>query len=53
VDVRLEHVRNGHARRGGQVEYAVDVALRVYDEGDQAVVDQIAAVTQGPGCRSG
>ncbi len=32
-----------------QGEHPVDVALRVDDEGDLAVVDEVAAVSQGGG----
>ena len=46
VHVRLEHVGDLDARASGQVEDTVDVALRVHDHGDLAVVHQVAAVPQ-------
>ncbi|WP_418605553.1 hypothetical protein [Georgenia sp. SUBG003] len=49
VDVGLEHVGDPDAGTGGRIEDAVDVALRVDDEGDLAVVGQVAAVTERGG----
>ena len=49
VDVGLEHVADPHAFGGGQVEDAVDVALRVDHERHLPVVDEVAAVAQGRG----
>ena len=49
VDVGLEHVADPHALLGGQVEDAVDVALGIDHERHLAVVDEIAAITQGRG----
>jgi hypothetical protein len=49
VDVGLEDVGDPDALGGGEGEDPVDVSLRVDDERDPAVVDQVAAVTQGRG----
>ncbi len=47
VDVRLEHVRDDHPLRRGEVEDPVDVALWVDHERDLPVVDEVAAVAEG------
>ena len=49
VQVGLEDVGDADAGLAGEVEHAVDVALRVDDEGDLAVVGEVAAVAEGGG----
>ena len=49
MDVGLEDVGEPDVVLGQQVEHAVDVALRVDDEGDLAVVDEVAAVAERRG----
>ena len=49
VDVGLEDVGEPDTVLLEQVQHPVDVALRVHHERDLAVVDEVAAVTQG-GC---
>src|SRR5664280_1899423 len=46
VDVGLEHVRDAHAGLAGEVEDAVDIALRVHDERHPPVVDQVGTVAE-------
>ena len=38
---------DAHPGAAGEVEHSVDVALRVDDEADLAVVDEVAAVAEG------
>jgi hypothetical protein len=49
VDVRLEHVRDAQATRLGDGQHPVDVALRVDDHGDGAVVGDVGAVAERRG----
>ncbi len=46
VQMGLEDVRDPHSPGRGQVQHPVDVALRVDDQGDLAVVREIATVTK-------
>ena len=53
VDVRLEDVGEPHPVLLEQVQDAVDVTLRIDHERDLAVVDDVAAITQGRGLDAG
>jgi hypothetical protein len=46
VDVRLEHVGDGHTAVGGRHQDPVDVTLWIHHERGRAVGHQVTAVTQ-------
>lgn len=49
VDVRFEHVGDAYSAFGRQLQYSVDVALRVHHGTDVARADQVAAIAEAGG----